>query len=294
MRDRSDSAMPMPVSVTVMSTSGPPVQARTVTLPPSGVNLTALPMRLSRTCLSRSSSAVMWVGTSAASKRSSTPSWPARSRTSASTLWIASPAGKVVTSSSMRPASTFDRSSTSLSRARRWRPASRMSCTYSAWRSLSSPNIRSSSTSENPMTALSGVRSSCDMLARKSDLCWLVVASSRLWSSSCWYRRALVRATADWLAKAVSMSHVSSLNAPVVIRRTTSAPDDALRPGQRDRPPASASPRRRGPSGGGRARPRTGPGTCTGTPDVAARPTRDSSTWILEAFRRSSTALLVP
>ena len=63
-RDRSASAMPMPVSVTVMSTSGPSVQARTVTLPPSGVNLTALPMRLSSTCLSRSSSAVMWVGAS--------------------------------------------------------------------------------------------------------------------------------------------------------------------------------------------------------------------------------------
>ena len=129
MRDRSDSAMPIPVSVTVMSTSGPPVQARTVTVPPSGVNLTALLIRLSRTCLSRSSSAVMWVGASAASKRSSTPSWPAASRTRASTLWIASPAGKVVTSSSIRPASTFDRSSTSLRRARRWRPASRMSCT---------------------------------------------------------------------------------------------------------------------------------------------------------------------
>ena len=34
--------------------------------------------------------------------------------------------------------------------------------------------MRSSRTSEKPMTALSGVRSSCDMLARNSDLCRLL------------------------------------------------------------------------------------------------------------------------
>jgi len=44
--------------------------------------------------------------------------------------------------------------------------------TRPAFRSAS-PNMRSVSTSENPMMALSGVRSSCDMLARNSDLCWL-------------------------------------------------------------------------------------------------------------------------
>ena len=47
-----------------MSTSGPSVHARTVTVPPSGVNLTALLSRLSSTCLSRSSSAVTYVGAS--------------------------------------------------------------------------------------------------------------------------------------------------------------------------------------------------------------------------------------
>ena len=44
--------------------------------------------------------------------------------------------------------------------------------------------MRSSSTSENPITAFSGVRSSCDMLARKSDLCWLATCSSALLRSS--------------------------------------------------------------------------------------------------------------
>ena len=54
-----------------------------------------------------------------------------------------------------------------------------MSRRYSSCRSLMSPNIRSSSTSEKPITALSGVRSSCDMLARNSDLCRLATSSSR-------------------------------------------------------------------------------------------------------------------
>src|SRR5215471_2622105 len=44
-----------------------------------------------------------------------------------------------------------------------------MSLRYSSCFSFSSPNIRSFSTSENPMIAFSGVRSSCDMLARNSD-----------------------------------------------------------------------------------------------------------------------------
>ena len=52
-----------------------------------------------------------------------------------------------------------------------------MSRRYSSCRSFSSPNIRSISTSEKPMIALSGVRSSCDMFARNSDLCWLATSS---------------------------------------------------------------------------------------------------------------------
>ena len=59
-----------------------------------------------------------------------------------------------------------------------------MSRRYSSWRSLSSPNIRSSRTSENPITALSGVRSSCDMLARNSDLCRLAISSWSVLTSS--------------------------------------------------------------------------------------------------------------
>ena len=48
---------------------------------------------------------------------------------------------------------------------------------YSACFSFSSPNILSPKTSEKPIMALSGVRSSCDTLARNSDL-WRLAASS--------------------------------------------------------------------------------------------------------------------
>ncbi len=66
---------------------------------------------------------------------------------------------------------------------RRCRPDSRMSCRYSVCFSLMSPNIPWASTSENPMMALSGVRSSWDMLARNSDLCRLAASSWRLLSA---------------------------------------------------------------------------------------------------------------
>src|SRR5713101_7540365 len=48
-----------------------------------------------------------------------------------------------------------------------------MSFRYSSCFSFSSPNMRSVSTSEKPMMAFNGVRSSWDMLARNSDLCRL-------------------------------------------------------------------------------------------------------------------------
>ena len=57
-----------------------------------------------------------------------------------------------------------------------------MSSRYSFCFSFTSPTIPSRSTCEKPMIAFNGVRSSCDMLARKSDLCWLAASSS-------WYRR---------------------------------------------------------------------------------------------------------
>ena len=80
-------------------------------------------------------------------------------------------------------------------RESRWRPEERMSSVYSACFSFSSPNILSPKTSEKPMMALSGVRSSWDMLARNSDLCRLAASIWRLLSSISRNSRAF------WIAK---------------------------------------------------------------------------------------------
>ncbi len=74
------------------------------------------------------------------------------------------------------------------------------------------------------MTAFSGVLSSCDMLARKSDLCWLATCSSALLRSSSRNTRALNTASADWLANVSMNSLTSSVNSPGVFRRTTMTP----------------------------------------------------------------------
>ena len=53
-----------------------------------------------------------------------------------------------------------------------------MSSRYSSCLSFTSPNSFCCSTWVKPMIAFSGVRSSCDMLARNSDLCVLAASSS--------------------------------------------------------------------------------------------------------------------
>ena len=68
------------------------------------------------------------------------------------------------------------------------------------------------------MMALSGVRSSCDMLARNSDLCWLA-------ASSCRKSRAFWMASADCVAKVRSRSAVSVGKSPGLFRLTNQAAD---------------------------------------------------------------------
>ena len=92
-----------------------------------------------------------------------------------------------------------------------------MSRTYSSWRSLSSPNMRSSSTSEKPITAFSGVRSSCDMLARNSDL-WRPATSSSRKSCTFWI------AIAPCAAKVVIRSSVRSPNSSICSRHSVMTP----------------------------------------------------------------------
>ena len=103
-------------------------------------------------------------------------------------------------------------------------PEDRMSSRYSVCLSLTSPNMRSSSTSEKPMMALSGVRSSCDMFARNSLLWRFATSSSRRLSSISRKRRAFWIASADWLAKVLSSSIAAGGKAPGDFRTIVSAP----------------------------------------------------------------------
>ena len=68
------------------------------------------------------------------------------------------------------------------------------------------------------MMALSGVRSSWDMLARNWLLCRLTSSSSRPLASNSRKRRALWMASADWSAKVWSSSIVARENSPGALR----------------------------------------------------------------------------
>ena len=74
------------------------------------------------------------------------------------------------------------------------------------------------------MIAFRGVRSSWDMLARNSDLCWLATSSWRLFSSISRKSRAFWMARADWVANVRSSSMTSGANAPVAFRITVRPP----------------------------------------------------------------------
>ena len=177
------SGMPMPVSATV--SVSPPSWYRVVTVTvPSAVNFTALLRRLMRICFSLSSS-VYNGGSSAAS------AFTSRSRsllTSGSTVRRQrSTSGsklKLVAWTSMRPASILERSRMSLINARRCSALTKIFSRFSYWRTGSASLARRITSRVKPMIAFIGVRSSCDMLARKSDLCWEAAASLRLASSS--------------------------------------------------------------------------------------------------------------
>src|SRR5262245_59607663 len=71
------------------------------------------------------------------------PCLVARSRTKVRALSIAKGRSNVANSSSIRPASTLERSRISLISESKWRPDERMSSVYSACFSFSSPNILS-------------------------------------------------------------------------------------------------------------------------------------------------------
>ena len=77
------------------------------------------------------------------------------------------------------------------------------------------------------MIAFSGVRSSCDMLARNSDLWWLATSSWRLLSWISWNRRAFWIAITAWSAKVFSRPISLSVNGRTSARMTRDRADAA-------------------------------------------------------------------
>src|SRR5216683_5516496 len=182
----SSGAMPIPVSMTAISTAPSVRLAFRLIRPPSGVNLTALDRRFSRICLTLRSSPTTSPSRESMSTCRAMPWRPARSLTRVTAFSRAVGRWNGAGASSMRPASILDRSRMSLISDRRCWPEAYMSLRYSSCLSLRAPNMRWSSTSEKPITAFSGVRSSWDMLARNSDLWRLAASSCRLLSAISW------------------------------------------------------------------------------------------------------------
>ncbi len=75
------------------------------------------------------------------------------------------------------------------------------------------------------MIALSGVRSSCDMLARNSDLCLLATSSWALFSWISLKSRTFSIAIAAWSAKVLASAICFSLNGRTSVRRRNIVPN---------------------------------------------------------------------
>ncbi len=178
----ADLGMPMPVSSMVTVTAFDSRRALTRIRPPSFVNFTALDSRFRSTCfIARRSASMLSPGSMSRSIGIFFPSAGIEvSRTASSTSGARSMLSRSISS---WPASIFDMSRMSLITPSRCWPLPLMSRAYSSYfGEPSGPNSPFSRISEKPMIAFSGVRSSCDMLARNSDLVRLA-ASARSFSA---------------------------------------------------------------------------------------------------------------
>ena len=123
------------------------------------------------------------------------------------------------------------------------------------------------------MTALSGVRSSWDMLARNSDLWRLATASSADLVSSSWNNRAFTMAIDDWDANVRSSSTISGRELPDRASADHQHPDDQVCRGPWARRAPTASRPAGAPRGAHRAGASVTSATCSGRRWVTARPT---------------------
>src|SRR2546427_3738277 len=165
----SSLGIPIPVSAT-RYTSHSPSSRTSMSTRPRRADVSALPARFMRHWVIRVPSP--WAsgvsGDTVAVNAS--PFSRASERREAWTTTPTSPTEYSPPASSSRPASIFDRSSTSLMRRSRWRPFVWISVSGSRRAAGTSPYSSSSMSSVNPRIALRGVRSSWLMFARNSDL----------------------------------------------------------------------------------------------------------------------------
>ncbi len=164
----------------------------------------------------RTGSASTMHGWAGRSSRSSTPLASAFTLCSAATEATRGTRSIVCATRVSRLASTLARSSTSLTTASRWRALSWMVVAHSRCSGSSSSMLSSSA---KPITPLSGVRSSCDMLARNS--LFMRLACSAVWRASS--RLRIERCTVSAMRLKARASSASS-SPPAAARRWSRSP----------------------------------------------------------------------
>ncbi len=168
---------------------------------------------------------------------------------------------------SILPASICDRSNTSLISVSRWRELVRMSPRYSWWAGAIEPTLPSCISWAKPMTALSGVRSSCDMLARNSLFsrlasCRLLRRSSSECRRSVMSRMALDTSSPSSVSRGARL--ISTGNSLPSLRRPYSSLPEPM-------PRTRGSPKKCSRCRGWRARKRSGTSISTGWPSSSWR-----------------------
>ena len=213
-RTRSALGMPGPVSHTEIRM--PPSGSggmRTICTTPVSVNLIALLTRLIRICRSTRWSAVTTIGASGPSMCSLMPLPSAKGCNDSTTSSVTARQSTGSSATCTRPDSIFARSRRSLMMDSRCLP---LVCTRRSWCScsaLSGPGSFISMVPVKPMMALSGVRSSWLMLARKLSLAWLARSSSTFCScrSSSKRRRSVISRTAAMVSRPPGVSNALRL-----------------------------------------------------------------------------------
>ena len=182
-RAMSASSMPGPWSRTQKRTAEPASSAPISTAVWSSLNFTALESRFSRIWRSLPRSARTPEDDTARVRTSIPFRWACgATRDTASVIAPAGASGS--TCSSIRPDSIFARSRMSLIKASKCLPLASTSWTNLTCSGESDSWPSSRRSSEKPMIAFSGVRSSCDMLARNSLFWRLAVSSCTVFSAT--------------------------------------------------------------------------------------------------------------